>query len=96
MQKSDWIICGMLLLNIAVVMIAFHVIHEEITEKAQQARDDLQRHQEWLFNQLYSLGPGKVLRPDELEEKVVNLPGKVINPNKDPYAEFKGKKDDWA
>lgn len=53
------------------------------------------QHENWLFNQLYSMSPGKVLKPDETEQKVVNQPAKVINPNKDPMNEFNGTKSDW-
>lgn len=56
---------------------------------AQKAQND------WLFNQLYSMAPGKVLRPDEVEEKAVSKPAKIIHTSRDPMNEFSGKLDDW-
>lgn len=55
----------------------------------------LQAHQDWLFNQLYTMAPGKVLKPDEIEPTEENKPATVYNPSKDPMNEFQGKKNDW-
>ena len=52
-------------------------------------------HQEWLFNQLYTMAPGKILRPDEVEEDSHSESAKVYNPNTDPMSEFRGLKNDW-
>lgn len=68
---------------------------KEMDKVKKQTRADLQKHQEWLFEQLYSMSPGKVLKPDEIAEEVENKPAIVINKNRDPMNEFNGSKDDW-
>lgn len=73
----------------------FKTILGEIRASRKLQREDLQMHQEWLFNQLYALGPGKVLRPDEFEPKAEAAPAKVYSPVEDPMSEFTGLKDDW-
>ncbi|MGE3608017.1 MAG: hypothetical protein AB7I27_00415 [Bacteriovoracaceae bacterium] len=70
------------------VLYEFHQLKKWIKKQRYQ-------HENWLFNQLYSMSPGKVLKPDETEEKVTNQPAKVVNPNKDPMNEFNGTKSDW-
>lgn len=55
----------------------------------------LSDHQAWLFDQLYNMAPGKVLKPNETEEESEETPAVVIHTNRDPMNEFKGKKDDW-
>ena len=58
-------------------------------------RDIFQTHQEWLFNQLYSMAPGKVLMPDEIESVTESKPATIIHTSRDPMNEFTGKLDDW-
>jgi hypothetical protein len=97
MVKSDWIIIGLVLFNILVslfvVLLAGNIGYDLLAFKKYHTRS-LVEHQQWLFNQLYSMAPGKVLKPDEIEE-VKSQPAKVINPNKDPMNEFNGKKTDY-
>lgn len=84
-------------LVIFVIVIAFqaHEIIREIRSLRKLLKKDLQHHQDWLFEQLYSMSPGKVLKPDEIAEEVENKPAIVINKNRDPMNEFNGSKDDW-
>jgi hypothetical protein len=68
---------------------------KEIQEEQEAQRKAMKAHQDWLFNQLYALGPGKVLAPDEVEEVAQQKPAKVYSPTEDPMSEFTGLKDDW-
>lgn len=98
MERSDMILLflGIVqLIALAVIVLQSHEIIGETRALRRLLRNDLQQHQEWLFNQLYTMAPGKVLKPGEIESTDKSMPAKVINPNKDPYAEFKGKKNDW-
>jgi hypothetical protein len=53
------------------------------------------KHQEWLFEQLYSIAPGKVLKPDEVEPVDQSKPATVTHPSRDPMNEFNGTMEDW-
>lgn len=72
------------------------IMDKRIKESETRLVKVFQLHQDWLFNQLYTMAPGKVLKPDEIEEEVENMPAVVINPNKDPMNEFNGKMNDWG
>lgn len=97
MEKSELIqllaVIGLFALILG-ISLAWFIDHKIVLVK-RQARNDLSKHQKWLFDQLYSLAPGKVLEPDEIEEKVLHFPAKIIHPSRDPMNEFNGKKDDW-
>lgn len=75
------------------------VISSKIIDIRELVRKDtkkyLEKHQEWLFEQLYSMAPGKVLKPDEGEPKEASKPAVVYNPSKDPMREFNGTMNDW-
>jgi hypothetical protein len=58
-------------------------------------RTEMNVQSNWLFNQLYAMAPGKVLRPDETEEEQAYEPATVYNPNKDPMKLVKGELSDW-
>lgn len=77
------------------VITAFIFVLKEIHDSRNQMRRDLQNHQYWLFNQLYSMSPGKVLKPDELIEETDSGPAEVIHTSRDPMNEFNGRKNDW-
>lgn len=70
-----------------------------VSDKVMNARiaikKDIRRHQEWLFDQLYSMAPEKVLSPDEEKPEEVSRPAVVVHTSRDPMNEFNGKKDDW-
>lgn len=98
MGKSDWIIlfiCCIQLIGIGVVFFQCHEIIGEIRAMRKLLKKDMQNHQDWLFNQLYTIAPGKVLRPDEIEPKEESKKAVVINRNRDPMREFDGGLDDW-
>jgi hypothetical protein len=101
MEKGDdflfFLFCWAFVAIIQIVVLA--LLHEatgEIRALRKLMKHDLKKHQEWLFKQLYTMAPGKVLRPDEEapytkeSEKAV-----VINPNRDPMSEFNGLRDDF-
>lgn len=81
-------------------MIYYHLI---TIREARQARDEhiknLRELQAWLFDQLYNMAPGKVLKPNETEGDLIifreSKPAVVIHTSRDPMNEFKGKRDDW-
>lgn len=70
-------------------------IDKRVTEMEQRQFNDMEKHQEWLFNQLYAIKPGAVLRPEETEEKIESKPAFVYSPTEDPMSEFTGLKEDW-
>lgn len=86
---------ALLTILIGVIVALSHEMIKEIRTLRKLLKHDIQSQSEWLFNQLYSIAPGKVLRPDEVEEDSASKPAKVINPNKDPMNEFSGKKTDY-
>lgn len=87
---------GCILLIIAIVIfLQCHEMIKEIRALRKLLKKDMQSHQDWLFHQLYTMAPGKVLRPDEVETKEEGKKAVVINRNRDPMNEFTGKKDDW-
>lgn len=67
----------------------------EIDAQADRQIAALEKHQKWLFEQLYSVSPGKVLAPDELEPEEVSAPATVYSPTEDPMSEFNGMRDDF-
>lgn len=85
---------GVMAMLVFLVFMTYESI-KEIRALRKLLKRDLQDHQEWLFHQLYSMAPGKVLKPDEKEEKLESRPAKVIHMNRDPMGEFTGKLDDW-
>ena len=90
------LIIGSIVILICLVNIA--MTYEAILKIRQFNRvmnANFKTQQEWLFKQLYTMAPGKVLRPDEVEEDSHSEPAKVYNPSKDPMGEFQGKKNDW-
>lgn len=97
-MQTDTII---LLVVMAVVAIVVQIMDYKRSER--QTKAMLEYHKasrasqdQWLFEQLYSMAPGKVLKPDEpIEESEENVPATVIHTSRDPMNEFKGKKDDW-
>jgi hypothetical protein len=99
MGKSDWMIIGIICLTmLTFISGATKLILEEIQAFKRSYREDMREHEMWLFNQLYSMAPGKVLKPDEVDEstdKMKSRAAKVYNPNKDPMNEFNGKKTDY-
>lgn len=79
-------------------MVMIAMIYEGIKETRalrKLLKRDLEKHQEWLFNQLYAMAPGKVLMPEEIEPEEKSLPAVVTHPSRDPMNEFNGKKSDW-
>ena len=99
MQKDNFVLVMIALVFVmfllALVLLGLYQNLLELRESYKLTTKNLQYHQDWLFNQLYSMSPGKVLKPDEIEEKVESMPATVYNPNKDPMSEFTGKKNDW-
>lgn len=97
MEKTEVInlvvIIGLYVLILGIALAWF--IDHKIYMAKHQARMDLEKHQEWLFDQLYSLAPGKVSKPDELQPTETSRPAVVIHTSRDPMNEFNGKKDDW-
>lgn len=79
----------------ALTFVMCHEMIGEIRALRKVLKRDLSQHQEWLFDQLYSMAPGKVLKPDEIEPEEVSKPAVVIHPSRDPMNEFNGKKNDW-
>jgi hypothetical protein len=76
----------------------FAMCHEaigEIRALRRLLKHDLRMHQDWLFEQLYSMAPGKVLKPDEEPEESADMPAYVYSPTEDAMAEFTGDRDDW-
>lgn len=101
MEESDLALFALLsiwIVGSVILVIALWHNHKGIKE-SQKARkeyiENLAKLQDWLFNQLYTIAPGKVLRPDEIEPKEESKKAVVINRNRDPMNEFTGKKDDW-
>lgn len=90
---------AMALLLIIIGMVAVVLIGGIITGAVERirkgAREDMEAHEAWLFKQLYSMAPGKVLEPDAREEVAQARPATVYSPEKDPMSEFTGGKDDW-
>lgn len=82
--------------NVILISVIFFgiTIRKAIIESSNQRKKEMKELQDWLFNQLYSIAPGKVLRPEEKESE---MPRKavVIHHSRDPMNEFNGKKDDW-
>lgn len=78
-----------------VLLFQGHEMIGEIRALRRLLKKDMQEHQDWLFNQLYNMAPGKVLKPNEAEPESEDVPAVVIHTNRDPYNEFKGKRDDW-
>ena len=94
-MENNWpIVIAVFFVGISAIAYLFMMI--QISEAKEQAREDLQKHQEWLFNQLYSLAPGKVVKPEDLAPEEESRPAEVYNPNKDPMREFKGKMNDFG
>lgn len=73
--------------------IAYSFILGEIKEARDELQNDLQKHQDWLFEQLCRIAPGKVLLPEQEESAEVGAV--VVNPKDNPMNEFNGKKTDW-
>lgn len=88
MSVGDWII-------ICLIIGHFFWLKYKVRKSETRLVKTLQMHQNWLFNQLYTMAPGKVLRPDEEEDKEESAPAKVIHTSRDPMNEFNGKKSDW-
>lgn len=100
MEKSDWINLVVIHLNIWIATYSIFLGLKSVIEKEARntriiARAMQEAHQDWLFNQLYTMAPGKVLKPDEIEPKTVSKKATIINRGQDPYNEFNGRKDDW-
>lgn len=93
MGKSD--LALLIVIIVGFFTLSVYVITELMKQIRNEARKDLQAHQDWLFNQLYTMAPGKVLKPDEVEPEESSEPATVYIPAKDPMLEFKGKKSDW-
>lgn len=78
---------------------AFIFLRQHIDARAEMTDNrrlqEWKAHQEWLFNQLYNMAPGKVLKPDEIMEETETKPATVFSPTEDPMAEFTGERDDW-
>lgn len=71
-------------------------ISAEVNALKKHMGQEIDIQNQWLFKQLYAMAPGKVLAPDEVEEKgEVVAKAEVYSPTKDPMSEFNGKKNDW-
>lgn len=97
MGKNDLAIFGF---GVTVYMFALRVyLKNLITKEHELTRLHIANlynmQTEWLFNQLYNIAPGKVLKPDEevTESKPVHV--KVIHKSRDPMREFDGGIDDF-
>jgi uncharacterized UBP type Zn finger protein len=80
------------------LMIMTAMIYESIKETRalrKLLKRDLETHQNWLFEQLYAIAPGKVLMPEELAPELKSQPAIITSPKIDPMSEFTGDKDDW-
>lgn len=88
------IVCSVILIVVFGIAL-FAVLMNEIISLKDFINVQNRKHQKWLFDQLYAIAPGKVLLPDEKEAEAENKPATVYIPENDPYAEFKGIKDDW-
>lgn len=101
MEKTEIIylvVCMGLFNLITGIALAWFIEHKIMTARKKLVEYHEERfttHQNWLFNQLYSMAPGKVLLPDEFAPDEEEKPAIVINTNRDPMNEFNGKKDDW-
>lgn len=72
-----------------------HELKKEIRTLRKLGMRDMKAHQDWLFIQLYSMSPGKVLMPNEIEPENTGAPALIINRARDPMNEFNGQKNDW-
>jgi hypothetical protein len=98
-----WSILITVLISTGIASITATVIISKIKQELDQKisgllliiREDEKIRQEWLFEQLYRQTPGKVLKPDEIENSKKIIPAKVYSPSKDPMSEFSGERDDW-
>ena len=95
MEKAIVISLVVLGLFNLVLMAMIYDLMVKVNEQSRKLSTSFKSHEDWLFNQLYTMAPGKVLRPDEVEEMLVKQPAKVYNPSKDPMREFKDGLNDW-
>jgi len=97
MEKINYVIVLLVALIVFVSLVLVGIVEtiKEIRALRKLLKCDLDAHQTWLFNQLYSLWPGRILKPDELEPEVKSEKAIVINRARDPMNEFNGQRDDW-
>jgi hypothetical protein len=99
MERLEVIVIACTIATWALIALSTLFVRSEMLNEMQitrdLAKDLLKSHQDWLFNQLYSMSPGKVLKPDEVEPVSKGKPATVIHTSRDPYNEFNGKMDDW-
>lgn len=81
--------------GVVIVSLFEAAINGAVAKIRGEARKDQEAHEKWLFNQLYSMAPGKVLEPEAREEVVEERPATVYSPDADPMSEFTGIRDDW-
>ncbi len=79
----------------AIVLSAIFRLNDMIDELGEAMEKSIALQSEWLFNQLYSIAPGKVLKPDEIEPESSDVVASVYKPSKDGMSEFTGHKEDW-
>ena len=95
MEKAIVISLVVLGLFNLVLMAMIYDLMVKVNSLNNQMTSNFKNLKEWLFNQLYTMAPGKVLRPDEVEEMPVKQPAKIYNPANDPMREFKDGLNDW-
>lgn len=92
MERSNLIFLLTGCLLIGFVLVLTHQTYT-ITKEIKALKSDMQKHQDWLFEQLCRIAPGKVLLPEQEEGEEVGAV--VINPKDNPMNEFNGQKTDW-
>ena len=92
MEKSSLVFLLTGCLSIGFVLVLAHQTYT-ITKEIKALKGDMQKHQDWLFEQLCRIAPGKVLLPEQEESEEVGAV--VVNPKDNPMNEFNGQKTDW-
>jgi hypothetical protein len=94
LEIHEWLILFWSFCTFIVAATVLAQLDKAVNDIADVKRE-IRAHQDWLFEQLYSMAPGKVLKPDEVATEATAKVAYVYSPTKDPMSEFNGMKDDF-
>lgn len=94
MESTDRLLVVITFCSYVAVLVFCWEIIKEVRASRKQAKNDLELHQKWLFDALYSIN-NKVVLPEPKIEDEVTEPAQVYSPFKDPLNSLKGMRNDW-
>jgi hypothetical protein len=94
MENLSNVLVLLMFIAIGVIHYQCHELIMEIRALRKLLKNDLDAHQKWLFDALYSID-NKVVLPEPKVEDETREPAKIYSPSQDPINSLKGMKNDW-